>query len=226
MITSLKNSEMRFENFAVIFAAICCESKVLTVEDDVTNLIKSAGYRGEVHEVETQDGYLLRLHRMLPKVASNSKAPVFLMHGILATSADFLISGPKIALGYLLADNGYEVWMGNARGNKFSPNHKNFSSLSKDFWKFSWHEIGFYDLPAMIDYMLNTTKASKVFYVGHSQGTTSFLVLMSTRPEYNSKIIQAHLLAPSAFRKKLPRLRSILLIFKFLVKSNTMAKTS
>jgi pimeloyl-ACP methyl ester carboxylesterase len=206
---------MRLEIF-VVFCVISCESKLLVVEDDSLNLMKSAGYEGEAHEVETEDGHLLRLHRLLPKMKTERK-PVFLMHGILATSADFLITGPKIALGFLLADNGYDVWLGNARGNKYSTNHRNHSSFSKEFWNFSWHEIGFYDLPAMINYMLNTTKASQAFYAAHSQGTTSFLVLLSTRPEFNDKIVQAHLMAPSAFRKKLPRLKTVLYFFEYLV---------
>lgn len=53
----------------------------------------------------------------------------------------------------------------------------------------------------MIDFVLNHTNTSKVFYIGHSQGTSSILVLLSTRPEYNDKIIQAHLFAPAAFMK-------------------------
>ena len=37
-----------------------------------------------------------------------------------------------------------------------------------------------------------------------SQGTSSLMALLSNRPEYNSKIIQAHLFAPVAFMKYLP----------------------
>lgn len=37
-----------------------------------------------------------------------------------------------------------------------------------------------------------------------SQGTTSLMALLSSRPEYNSKIIQAHLFAPVAFCKYIP----------------------
>lgn len=56
----------------------------------------------------------------------------------------------------------------------------------------------------MIDYMLNATSFAKTFYVGHSQGTTSLLVLLSMRPEYNLKITQAHLMAPAAFMENVP----------------------
>lgn len=71
----------------------------------------------------------------------------------------------------------------------------------KDYWSYSWHEIGIYDLPASIDHILNETNHKKLQYIGFSQGTTSFLVLTSTHPEYNDKIIEANLLAPAAFMK-------------------------
>lgn len=96
------------------------------------------------------------------------------------------------------------MWLGNSRGSDHGLRHKTFALDSREFWTFSWHEIGFYDLPAMIDYMLAATKSPKTYYVGHSQGCTSFAVLMSTRPEYNQKIIQAHLMAPAVFMSNLP----------------------
>lgn len=70
---------------------------------------------------------------------------------------------------------------------------------SSAFWKFSWHEIGYYDLPAMIDYVLKETKVPKIQYIGFSQGTTVFWVLMSTRPEYNEKVAAMQALAPVAY---------------------------
>ncbi|KMQ85875.1 lipase 3 [Lasius niger] len=64
---------------------------------------------------------------------------------------------------------------------------------------FSYHELGIYDLPTIIDYVLYATGREKIFYVGHSEGTTQFLVMTSEKPEYNSKIILMIGLAPAAF---------------------------
>ena len=172
--------------------------------DDVLQLIDKAGYKGEVHEVQTEDGYFLRMHRVLPMTENRKNFPTFLQHGLFATSADFILTGPKIALAYLLADEGYDVWMGNVRGNKHSKFHRKYPPNSKQFWDFSWHEMGFFDLPAMIDFILKETKAPKVAYVGHSQGSAMFLVMLSTRPEYNEKIVQAHLLSPASFLANSP----------------------
>lgn len=60
----------------------------------------------------------------------------------------------------------------------------------------SWHEIGTYDIPANIDYILALTKQSQLSLVGHSMGGTAELVFLSQRPEYKSKINVAIAWAP------------------------------
>jgi len=59
--------------------------------------------------------------------------------------------------------------------------------------------MGMYDLPAMIDYILHKTGQKQLFYIGFSQGTTQFWVLMSLKPEYNKKIKLMSALAPVAY---------------------------
>lgn len=59
--------------------------------------------------------------------------------------------------------------------------------------------MGVYDLPAMIDYILAQTGQKQLFYIGFSQGTTQFWILMSLRPEYNEKIKLMSALAPVAY---------------------------
>lgn len=62
-------------------------------------MITTAGFTPETHRVETDDGYLLKIHRILPKIQKERKGPVLLIHGLFGTAADFLIAGPDIALG-------------------------------------------------------------------------------------------------------------------------------
>lgn len=73
----------------------------------------------------------------------------------------------------------------------------------------SWHEIGTRDLPAMIDFIVETTGQEKMFYLGHSQGTTSFFVMATERPEYQEKIKEMYAMAPIAYsgRMKSPLLQ-------------------
>lgn len=103
----------------------------------------------------------------------------------------------------MLADEGYDVWLGNARGNIYSKNHTRFKTTTEKFWSFSWHEIGVYDLSAMIDFVLEKTGETSLHYVGHSQGTTVFFVLMSMLPQYNIKIRTAHMLSPVVFMENM-----------------------
>lgn len=130
------------------------------------------------------------------------------MHGLMDSSAGSIIMGPYNGLGYLLADLGYDVWLGNARGNRYSREHTEFDpdgdrNHRRQFWDFSWHEIGVVDVPTMIDYVLTVTGFKRLQYIGHSQGTTSYFVMCSELPEYNDKIISMHALAPVAFMSNL-----------------------
>lgn len=173
-------------------------------------MITKYGYNAEVHYATTEDGYVLELHR----IAGGPKSPprkgkkvCYLQHGLVFSSASFVLSGPNHAISYRLADEGYDVWMGNSRGSIYSMNHtihKSHASFTRPFgshgfWNFSLDEIGYYDVPASIDYVLNETGETKVHYIGHSQGTTAFFMMASERPEYQSKIQTAHAMAPAVF---------------------------
>ncbi|XP_053658286.1 lipase 3-like [Anopheles marshallii] len=183
----------------------------------VPELVSKYGYDVEEHSLNTEDGYRLTLHRVQSPGSTNGTV-VLLMHGLLCSSADWLMIGPGNALAYLLADQGYDVWLGNARGNRYSRNHDSINPDDNSFWKFSWHEIGRYDIPATIDYILDSTGHRRLQYIGHSQGTTGFFVMASTRPEYNDKIIQMNALAPVAFmgNMKSPLLRFMTKFLKTL----------
>jgi len=156
----------------------------------------------ENHFITTDDGYILGVHRIPygkdPATRHLKRRPVFLQHGLLNSDADWLINPTDRALAFKLADGGYDVWLGNARGNAYSKMHTTLDADQKEFWDFSWDEMGYYDIPACINYVLKETGASKLVYIGHSMGTAIFWVAMITHPELNSKIDVMIALAPAA----------------------------
>lgn len=45
-----------------------------------------------------------------------------------------------------------------------------------------------YDLPAMINYVLNQTGHNQLIYIGHSLAVNAAFGLLSTKLEYNDKV--------------------------------------
>ncbi|CAH2234864.1 jg15352 [Pararge aegeria aegeria] len=121
----------------------------------VPSIITRNGYTCETHTVISQ-GYMLNVHR-IPRSKDGVETPkktVILQHGLFASSADWILNGPDKGLAYVLANAGYDVWMPNIRGNKYSKEHAVLKSDSKSFWNFSWHDVALYDLPAVIDHVV------------------------------------------------------------------------
>jgi len=75
---------------------------------------------------------------------------------------------PDKSIAYILSNAGYDVWLGNNRGNKYSSFNTHIKTSENKFWNFTWEEMGTYDVPAGIDYILSLTGKSKLTYIGHS----------------------------------------------------------
>ncbi|XP_074928786.1 lysosomal acid lipase/cholesteryl ester hydrolase-like isoform X2 [Chelonoidis abingdonii] len=126
------------------------------------------------------------------------KPVVFLQHGLLTDGSTWLTNMAKNSLGFILADAGYDVWIGNSRGNTWSKRHVTLSVHQEKFWAFSFDEMAKYDLPALIDFIVRKTGQEQVYYVGHSQGTTIAFIAFSTMPQLAQRIKMYFALAPVA----------------------------
>jgi pimeloyl-ACP methyl ester carboxylesterase len=97
---------------------------------------------------------------------------IFLQHGLLDSANTWIINGPSESFAFILADAGYEVWLGNSRGNTYSQGHvSGLNSSQVEFWEFSWDQMASYDTPAKINYILSYAQVENITYVGHSEGT-------------------------------------------------------
>ena len=138
-------------------------------------LIESFGYPVEEHQVVTEDGYILTLHRIPAQTIPGVKRPppVFLGHCLVGSSAIWVFGPPDNSLAFMLSDAGknrkknpahfafifasftpigYDVWMINIRGNSYSKNHQwlDVCPTCSEFWAFGFDESARYDYPATI----------------------------------------------------------------------------
>ncbi|XP_035709791.1 lipase 3 isoform X3 [Folsomia candida] len=106
--------------------------------NNAVGIIRGNGYPVEVHNVITDDGFILEMHRIPRIFPSQNMLPVLLMHGNLQSSADWVINSPaNNSFAFILFDMGYDVWLGNHRGNTYSKRHSLYSINSAKFWDFS-----------------------------------------------------------------------------------------
>lgn len=102
------------------------------------------GYPIETHYIVTEDHYIIATHRIpygrkeYQPYSSLPRKPVLLITGILFGADTWTFTGPNKALAYILADNGYDVWLANPRGTTWSKNHTylHHEKNKKQFWDF------------------------------------------------------------------------------------------
>ena len=156
----------------------------------------------------TDDGYMLCLYNVKRINGFNDdngngmcKGVVLLQHAMLCSCIDFIVNGMDSVVYQLIID-GYDVWIGNNRCNEFSKCVNDDDSEVK--WSF--HEMGIYDLTAILDHIRHVYRGQKDFkiiYYGISQGALQLLLLLSLKPEYNKYISKAVLsCAPIVFQKR------------------------
>lgn len=100
-------------------------------------------YPVEVHEVTTADGYVLTLQRIPygrhgdKRKSFKIRPAVLLQHGLGSSGVDFINRGVNRSLGLILADSGYDVWLGNNRGTIWSKKHVTLDAeYNKTYWDF------------------------------------------------------------------------------------------
>ena len=139
------------------------------------------GFLFEEHTVTTEDGYILTVFRIPGldnETPSDTKPPVFMQHGVFDSANCWIVNYAEVAPAFVAARAGYDVWLGNSRGNTYSRAHTTYDpdKNEKKFWSFSWYEMGLYDIPAVFDHIRLQTNDQKIAYIGHSQGTTQMFV--------------------------------------------------
>lgn len=111
----------------------------------IDEFITSRGFINENHTVTTKDEYKLSVNRMINPFAGlalgvNRLEPVLLVHGVLGSGISWLYNEPNgrvrpwpqnnhrpnvtdNSLGFLLSNNGFDVWIISVRGTSYSRSH-------------------------------------------------------------------------------------------------------
>merc|ERR1740117_1162887 len=97
----------------------------------------------------------------VPVSISKPRRPVLIMHGFECSSRDWFTGLDKEALPWLMWRAGFDVWIGNSRGNFLSKTPS---------WAWTTLQMTDIDLPTMVDSILAETGAQSLVYIGHSLG--------------------------------------------------------
>eukprot|EP00271_Cylindrocystis_brebissonii_P008025 TRINITY_DN2203_c0_g1_i4.p1 TRINITY_DN2203_c0_g1~~TRINITY_DN2203_c0_g1_i4.p1 ORF type:complete len:430 (+),score=44.20 TRINITY_DN2203_c0_g1_i4:169-1458(+) len=169
-------------------------------------LVVPYGYPCEDHHVTTDDGFTLLLNRIRYGRSQGGdrggyvRPAILLQHGLMVGSESWLLSGPGEALGFVLADAGFDVWLGNARGSRWNLDHVTLAKTDKAYWDWTFEEMAEFDLPAMLETVCENTGQPRVLVAAHSQGTLMVLTSLATlASSARQRISAALLLCPIAF---------------------------
>ncbi|KAL0702384.1 hypothetical protein Bca4012_058506 [Brassica carinata] len=176
-----------------------------------SDMIAKLGYDSKYFKIRTKDArklILLQIPKHRPGIDyEETYSPVQLTHGLIYALPQTIYTrwngiswrrcSPNESLGFVLADHGFDVWVGNVRGTRYSYGHVTLSETDKEFWDWSWQDLAMYDLAEMVQYIYSVAN-SKIFLVGHSQGTImSFAAL--TQPRVAEMVEAAALLCPISY---------------------------
>jgi len=134
------------------------------------------------------------LHRVLPRGPANGKVAV-LQHGLMDTSATWVLNDRQNSLGYILSDAGFDVWLANSRGNRYTA-----ALDASKAWSFDFDEMAYFDIPATITYVSSKTGGKKLSWVAHSQGCAISFAAFA-KPGYSALIERFMALAPVTYLK-------------------------
>ena len=155
------------------------------------------------YDVTTEDGYELTMFRILGKRKRKTiknqwtKGVVLLLHGFTKDSYTWFDrrrgDETKPFLPHALFVRGYDVWLGNIRGTRYSITHEEFdrdasNAQERAFFDYEATDIARNDIPAMVKKIMLEQKkikdvtgrpCKKVNMIGHSHGAALMLASLS-----------------------------------------------
>jgi predicted alpha/beta hydrolase len=119
------------------------------------------------------------LHRL-----PNPKSPhvVYFQHGVLDNAVTWVLHGPELGLAQIARDAGYDVFLGDFRGNY--PRRQAEWAQKRSYWDgIGLEGYAYRDIPAFVKNIREVKRAEglediKITYVGHSLGGETLMMYL------------------------------------------------
>lgn len=105
-------------------------------------------------------------------------------------------------LGIALFKAGFDIWLSGNRGTIYQRKHENADITEEEFWDYSTNNMAAEDIPAELEYILETTGKESMSYIGSSMGTQQFIHTFGMSQydddllETVNKVSSTHLITP------------------------------
>lgn len=183
----LNNTDFRFHGDLKLISSTQCSANMFKLLfEPYPNK-----YQILTHNLITTDLYKLQIFQVnlsnpseIQK--SNSKTTIILQHGLIGSSDEFFINGDDKSLGFYLVNQGYDVWVANSRGNKYSHSAIKLQMNLENYFDFSFQEMAIEDTAAIYHQILRKNgQDAKIVFIGFSQGTQLFFAALTDPMIYN-----------------------------------------
>mmetsp|Transcript_39742 Transcript_39742/g.52058 ORF Transcript_39742/g.52058 Transcript_39742/m.52058 type:complete len:115 (+) Transcript_39742:56-400(+) len=114
---------MRANQVAIFLSLAAVAAEAIDAGKSFEELCMENGFQSEQYDVVTSDDYILSLYRIpgtfseIKEKRTEPKPAVLFVHALDANMMEYVLNDADKANAFVLAREGYDVWLGNNRGS-------------------------------------------------------------------------------------------------------------